>query len=64
MRRQLRDCRRICEAEGLPVLGIEYRGSGHIAMHTPRGVIFCSATPDDQRWRRQVAAIARRLARG
>jgi len=58
-----RECRRLCEQAGLDVAYIEHRGGGHLAMHTEKGFLIFPGTPGDRRWRLNMRAHARRLAR-
>lgn len=62
MTKHRRECVRICEDEGLDVVGIENR-SRHLALHTSKGVLFCPNTPSDRRWRMNMRAHVRRLVR-
>ena len=62
MTKHKRECRRLCEQVGLDVSGIECR-SRHLALHTSKGVLIFPSTPSDHRWRLNMRAQARRLAR-
>lgn len=64
MRKHLRDCRRLCESVGLEIMHIEHRRSGHIALHTNKGRLYCGSTPSDWRAPKKMLAQARRLAAG
>lgn len=63
MRKHLREIRNIFSTEGLDITDIEYRGSGHIAIHTPKGPIFCGCTPSDRRWRHNMRSVVRQKVR-
>ena len=62
MHKHRRDCRTICEANGLNVLHVEHR-SKHLAVVCEEGMIIMPSTPSDRRWRHNAAAQARRIAR-
>lgn len=61
-RKHIRTCCHICEAEGLGILGVEYRAK-HLAIHTDFGMLTCPSTPSDHRWQKNFRAHARRLRR-
>lgn len=63
MHKHRRDCRSICEANGLNVLRVEHRRK-HLAVVCEEGMVIMPATPSDHRWRHKAAAYARRMARG
>jgi hypothetical protein len=62
MTKHKRECLRLCEQVGLDVCGVEHR-SRHLALHTSKGVLIFPSTPSDHRWRMNMRALARRLAR-
>lgn len=62
MSRHRRDCLIMCEQAGLEVTSLEHR-SGHLALHTNKGMLIFPSTPSDHRWRLNMRALARRLAR-
>lgn len=61
MHKHKRECLRICQVAGLNVLDLRYAGK-HMAIVCSEGVLSCPCTPSDQRWARNFAAQARRLA--
>lgn len=63
MSKHKRDCVRLCEEAGLDVFCVEHR-SRHLAMHTTKGFLIFPSTPSSYRWRMNMRAQARRLARG
>jgi hypothetical protein len=63
MHKHRRDCRAICEANGLTVLRVEHR-SKHLAVVCEEGLVIMPGTPGDRRWRDNAAAQVRRMARG
>lgn len=63
MHKHRRDCRSLCEANGLTVLRVEHRAK-HLAVICAEGMVIMPGTPSDQRWRHNAAAQARRMARG
>jgi hypothetical protein len=62
MSKHRRDCVHICEEVGLDVARVEYR-SRHLAVHTTKGFLIFPGTPSNHRWRANMRAQARRLAR-
>jgi hypothetical protein len=62
MSKYKRECLRLCEQTGLDVACVEHR-SRHLAMHTTKGLLIFPSTPSDHRWRMNMRAEARRLAR-
>jgi hypothetical protein len=60
MRKVVRDYHQLCQAEGVPLLGIEARGS-HYALHFERGFLIAASTPSDHRARHNLRAAIRRL---
>lgn len=63
MNKHRRDCIRLCQQEGLTVHGIEHRGK-HWAVVCAEGSLIFPCTPSDgRRWRCNMQAVARRLAR-
>lgn len=63
MKKYFREIRGLVEAEGVDVTDIERRRGGHIAIHTPNGLIFCASTPSDRRWRHNMRSVVRRMVR-
>ena len=63
MRKHLRECRDICTANGLTVLGVEHRGK-HPAIICAEGRVVGPGTPGDKRWRYKATSFVRRMARG
>jgi adenosyl cobinamide kinase/adenosyl cobinamide phosphate guanylyltransferase len=63
MHKHHRDCRSICENNGLTVLRVEHR-SKHLAVVCEEGMIIMPSTPSDRRWRYNASAQARRIVRG
>ena len=61
MRKHIKDCQRICEAAGLSVLDVEFRGK-HMAIICSEGRVFMPNTPGDFRWRYKARSFARRMA--
>lgn len=62
MNKHHRDCLRLCADAGLEVLNFEHRGR-HLALHTNKGFLSAPCTPGDRRWRMNMRAQARRLAK-
>lgn len=63
MHRHRRDCLEICTGAGLTVLGVEERGR-QWGVRCAEGLVICPSTPSDRRWRLNLRAQARRMARG
>lgn len=63
MHKHHRDCRKLCEVNGLTVLCVEHR-SKHLAVICAEGMVIMPSTPGDHRWRHKAAAYIRRIARG
>lgn len=62
MHKHFRDCRALCEANGLTVITIRHRGK-HLGVLCAQGEVIVPCTPSDRRWRHYTASQARRLAR-
>lgn len=62
MSKHTRECRAICEAAGLTVLGIDMRRR-HPVVRCVEGSVVMPSTPSDHRWRLNARCVARRLAR-
>lgn len=62
MTKHRHECLRLCEQAGLDVSSVEHR-SRHLAVHTSKGMLVFPNTPGDHRWRLNMRAQARRLAR-
>ena len=60
MRKVVREYHQLCRAEGVPLLGIEARGS-HYALHFERGLLFAVSTPSDHRAGHSLRAAIRPL---
>jgi hypothetical protein len=63
MHKHRRDCRMLCEVNGLKVLRLEHR-SKHLAVVCAEGIVIMPGTPSDYRWRYRAAAYIRRISRG
>lgn len=62
MRKHHKECRSLCESNGLKVLRLEHR-SKHLAVICEEGMIMFACTPSDHRWRHKAASHIRRMAR-
>lgn len=63
MRKHVRDCIAICEAEGLCVQHVD-EARKHLLIECVEGPLFFPKTPSDVRWRNNMRSVARRAARG
>ena len=63
MNKHRRDCLSLCTDTGLTVLSIE-DGGRHLKVRCEEGILTFPCTPSDRRWRLNMRAQARRLARG
>ena len=61
MHKHKRECRTLCQTNGLTVLRLEQR-SKHLAVICAEGMVIMPSTPSDRRWRRNAKAYIRRIA--
>jgi hypothetical protein len=62
MTKHIRDCINICDCVGLDVKDVRHLGR-HVGLMTDLGMLVVPCTPSDRRWRANMRAQARRMAR-
>ena len=61
MTKHERECLTICTAAGLGTLHLRFGGK-HLKIMCSKGILVCPSTPSDNRWRKNLRALARRIA--
>jgi hypothetical protein len=60
MGKHIRECRSICEQEGLNCISISHGGK-HLSIQTEFGRLIAPSTPGGQRWRHRLRTSVRRI---
>lgn len=62
MKKLVRDYQKLCESEGVSLLGV-FRRSRHYALHFERGYVIAPCTPSNRRSLLEVRSYIRHLHR-